>query len=96
MRFYKHLRTYLIVNTILFFLSMSGSGGFGWLEVSMIWGIFVAFHYVKVFGIPGTNGWFGGDWKAWMEERERRKQEEQSETLFQEESGRQWRNRDMV
>ena len=97
MRFYKHLRSFLIVNTILFFLAVSGRGGFGWIEITMIWGIFVAFHYMKVYGLPGTKGWFGEDWRAWMEERERTKKEDQPEPLYYEESGDpQWRKRDMV
>ncbi|MCB0607625.1 MAG: 2TM domain-containing protein [Lewinella sp.] len=95
MRFYKRLRSYLIVNMIMFFLTMSGHAQ-GWWTASMIWGIFIAVSYVKAFGFPGTNGWFGEDWNDWMEERERRKTEETPEPLYYEGSDRKWRDRDMV
>ncbi len=95
MRFYKHLKSYLIVNMIMFFLMAIGRAH-NWWNASMMWGIFVAVHYVRVFGFPGTNGWLGEDWKAWMEERERRQTEETPEPLYYEGSDRKWRDRDMV
>lgn len=38
--------------------------------VSAFWGASLAFEYVKLWGWPGTKGWFGQDWEDWINERE--------------------------
>lgn len=96
MKFYRHLRSYLIFNFVLLMLMMMDGGGLGLWKVSFIWGIFVGVHYIKAFGWPGTNGWFGEDWEAWMEERERRRYEDGPEPLSQEPRRPDWREKDLV
>lgn len=96
MKFYRHLRSYLTFNFVIAMLMLIGSGGFGMWKASFIWGIFVGVHYVKAFGWPGTRGWFGEDWEAWMEERERRPYEKGPEPFEQETRGPKWRNKDLV
>ncbi|MEL7118762.1 MAG: 2TM domain-containing protein [Bacteroidota bacterium] len=49
-KFYKHFRTYLIVNAILFFTAVSGNNDFEFWPVTLFWGIGVISHYKKVFG----------------------------------------------
>lgn len=96
MKFYRHLRSYLIFNFVFFMLMLMGSGVAGIWKASFIWGIFVGIHYIKAFGWPGANGWFGEDWEAWMEERERRRHPEGPEPLEQEPRGPRWREKDLV
>ena len=96
MKFYHHLRTYLIFNFVITMLMLTGSGGFGMWKASLIWGIFVGVHYLRIFGWPGTNGWFGEDWEDWMEEREGRRSEDAPEPLEQKRRGKGWREKDLV
>jgi len=60
LHFYRHLRSYLIVNIFLWLIALftgfnSGSGSFwsfGWpLWVTLFWGIGLVFEYVNVFMI---------------------------------------------
>lgn len=54
-RFYNHLKSYVIVNIALGVMAtMSGDPFFEFLPVPLFWGMGLAFHYIKVFGIPGT------------------------------------------
>ena len=54
-RFFNHLKSYVIVNIVFSILTfMEGDGG-DFLPVTLLWGMGLAFHYIKVFGIPGTN-----------------------------------------
>lgn len=69
LKFYRNLRAFLVFNLIFSVLSFLGSG-FEFWKVSAIWSIFLAIKYVKLFGLPGTNGWFSDDWDDWMMERE--------------------------
>jgi hypothetical protein len=69
-RFYRQLRSFLVFNLVMMVLNFIGSDFGGLWKVSAIWSIFLAVKYVKLFGIPGTNGWFSEDWEAWMAERE--------------------------
>lgn len=95
MKFYRHLRSYLIFNFVIFMLMLMGSGGFGLWKASFIWGIFIGVHYIRVFGWPGANGWFGEDWEDWMAEREGRRRD--GPEPFEQEPGRpNWRDKDLV
>jgi hypothetical protein len=61
-KFYKHLYIYLAFNAI--FLTMSffrGRAMFG-LAVPFFWGIGLLFHYLKVFGLPGS-GILSKEWE---------------------------------
>ncbi|MCB0663288.1 MAG: 2TM domain-containing protein [Saprospiraceae bacterium] len=61
--FYKHLAAYIIINT--FFLITNGFEFGPWLP----WGIGLAFHYVSVFGFPGS-GILSREWEERELERE--------------------------
>lgn len=95
-KFFRHLRSYLSFNLVIAVLFILGGGAWGLWKASMIWGVFVAVHYIKAFGWPGANGWFGEDWEAWMEERERRRYEDGPEPLSQEPRRPDWREKDLV
>lgn len=73
-RFYRNLRAYGIFHLVLLALSMVSGDWVSIWPVTVFWGMGLGIQYVKLFGWPGTNGWFGGDWEAWVEERERREQ----------------------
>lgn len=72
MRFYRMFRSFLIFNAVVVALFVFGRTSGGLFLASVIWGAILFSRYVKLFGWPGTNGWFGEDWQAWMEERERK------------------------
>ncbi|MEZ4948771.1 MAG: 2TM domain-containing protein [Saprospiraceae bacterium] len=63
--FYKHLAAYIIINT---FILISSGGDGPWLP----WGIGLAFHYISVFGFPGS-GILSKDWEDEEMEKELRK-----------------------
>ncbi len=65
----------------------------------MIWSIILGVRYIKAFGWPGTEGWLSDDWEDWMEERERRREDERNpepEPLELPEAQPVWRERDLV
>ncbi len=62
--FYSHLASYLVINTVFFFVVLMNSGTFGWLIPASFWGIGLAMHYLGVFGFPGSGGVGGSDWEA--------------------------------
>lgn len=88
-KFYRNLKSFLIFNLVFAVLSIMG-GGFPFLKISAIWGIFLAIGYVKAFGLPGTNGWFSDDWEDWMTERELRYSPEEDYDRPE------WREKDLV
>lgn len=61
-KFYKHLYTFLIFNGIFFLMSLFRGRPYAPLMVTFFWGIGVVFHYLKVFGIPGS-GILSKDWE---------------------------------
>jgi hypothetical protein len=64
--FYKHLAAYLIINT---FILINNGFEFGpWLP----WGVGLAFHYISVFGFPGS-GILSKEWEDKELEREIRR-----------------------
>lgn len=90
LKFYRNLRAFLIFNLIFAVLSFLGSG-FEFWKVSAIWSIFLAIGYVRLFGLPGTNGWFSDDWEDWMTEREA-----QPYTSAEKSRPTNWREKDLV
>lgn len=54
-KFFNHLKSYVIINVVFALLTLMDGDPFGFLPVTLLWGMGLAFHYVKVFGIPGTN-----------------------------------------
>ena len=61
-KFFKHLYTYVIVVGIMFFLTLFRGRPFAFIPVALFWGIAVLFHYLKVFGIPGS-GILSQEWE---------------------------------
>ena len=54
-RFFNHLKSFVIVNAIMLVVVALDGEPFQFLPATLFWGMGLAFHYVKVFGIPGTN-----------------------------------------
>lgn len=71
-RFYKHLYTYVIFVGLMFFLTLLRGRPFAFLPLAVIWGVFVLFHYLKVFGIPGS-GILSNEWEEKEIEKEVRR-----------------------
>lgn len=64
-KFYRSLATYLVFSVFFFVLNMITSpGGWWWYWPVLGWGIGIAAHYVKVFGLPG----FDFNSPAWEEQ----------------------------
>lgn len=61
-KFYKHLYVYLILNSLFFLVSLFRGKPFVSLPVTLFWGIGVFFHYLRVFGVPGS-GVLSKDWE---------------------------------
>jgi hypothetical protein len=73
-RFYKHLFFFMVFNGFIFITALADGNPFEPLIVTFFWGIGLAFHYLRVFGIPGT-GVLSADW----EDREYRRELKQLE-----------------
>lgn len=60
--FFNHLVVYLVVNTVFSLVTLFSGEPFGWFPIWGFWGIGLAIHYVKIFGIPGT-GILTSEWE---------------------------------
>ncbi len=67
--FYKHLYVFVGMNLFFIMLKILNGHGVPFFPGVAFWGLGLAFHYLKVFGIPGT-GVLSRDW----EERELNKE----------------------
>ena len=54
-RFFNHLKSFVIVNVVMSIVLALDGNPFDFMPATLFWGMGLAFHYVKVFGIPGTN-----------------------------------------
>lgn len=61
-KFYKHLYTFAIVNGIFFVLALFRGRPQAPLMMTLFWGIGLIFHYLRVFGIPGS-GVLSKEWE---------------------------------
>jgi hypothetical protein len=61
-KFYKHLYTFLIFNSIFLVMSFFRGRPFAPLTVTFFWGAGLIFHYLKVFGLPGS-GILSREWE---------------------------------
>ncbi|MCI5081149.1 MAG: 2TM domain-containing protein [Saprospiraceae bacterium] len=102
-KFFKHLKSFVIINSIFLTISYLDGDGLEWLNVTWIWGIFVLFHYLKVFGVPGTDGVLSKRWEEEMEYRELKRmgldQDEYEELDLREkrrEKAARWNENDLV
>ena len=67
--FYAHFSSYVIINAFLFFINASTGGEVWFIWPLMSWGVALAFHYIGVFGFPGS-GIGGSDWEERQLEKE--------------------------
>ena len=74
-RFYRHLGSYLAVNTVMFFIVFFEEGSFEWLIPASFWGIGLFVHYTAIFGFPGRKGLGGSEWEQREIEKEMQKLE---------------------
>ena len=54
-RFFNHLKAFVIVNVVMSIMVALDGNPFDFMPATLFWGMGLAFHYVRVFGIPGTN-----------------------------------------
>jgi hypothetical protein len=54
-KFYNHLITFVIINVVMSILVALDGNPFDFFPATLLWGMGLAFHYVRVFGIPGVN-----------------------------------------
>jgi len=102
-KFYKHLFAFVVVNSFLFLTTLFDGEPFATLPILLGWGIGLAFHYLKVFGIPGS-GVLSKDWedKEYKKELERLEQKHQGkpqkpeEKLELKEMAKSYRDSDLV
>ena len=102
-KFFKHLAAYIIVNGFLLTTSLFTGDPFAPLPVALGWGVGLAFHYLKVFGIPGS-GVLSKEWedKEYRKEVERLEQKRQpmakpkDEQLELKEMAKNYRDSDLV
>ena len=78
--FYRHLTSFVIVNTFLFALNMFTSPFHYWFIYPLMgWGLGLASHYFSVFGIPGA-GSLDEQWEEKEIEKELRKMDKENDT----------------
>jgi 2TM domain len=102
-KFYKHFFAYVVVNSFLLLTAFFQGEPFGTFPVLLGWGLGLAFHYLKVFGIPGS-GVLSKDWedKEYQKELERLEQKQQGkhqrpeEKLELKEMAKNYRDSDLV
>lgn len=71
-KFYEHLTTYLIMSIFFMLLNLFTSPGRWWFIFPVLgWGIGIASHYIKTFGLPGLGP--DGDWEERAMQEELRK-----------------------
>jgi hypothetical protein len=68
-KFYKHLFIFLIINGFVLTSSLLQGHFFRPFPMTFFWGIGLIFHYLKVFGIPGS-GVLSNDWESREYQRE--------------------------
>lgn len=74
-KFYKHLSTFWTVGVFFFVINAITSFGHWWFYWPMLgWGIGLASHYFKVFGLPGTDG-YSAQWEEEEIQREMKRLE---------------------
>ena len=61
--FYKHLKVYVVVNVFMAAMTLISGDITDWFPTPFFWGIGLLFHYIKVFGLPGTGGLYTEDWE---------------------------------
>lgn len=73
-KFYKHLFIFLIINGFVLMSALLKGHPFSAFPMTFFWGIGLIFHYLKVFGMPGS-GVLSNDWESREYQRELEKLE---------------------
>ncbi len=98
-KFYRHLTSYIIVNIAMLGINALNGTYRNWLPVIFFWGIGLAFHYVKAFGI-GSKGLGSKEWERKMLNKDNRANQEEDEYLdlkeMEKEPDKNWREEDLV
>ncbi|GJM31819.1 MAG: hypothetical protein DHS20C18_08200 [Saprospiraceae bacterium] len=71
-KFHNHLRSFIVVNTLMLGLTLFQGQGFSWIPIIFFWGIGLFSHYMKVYGL-GSSGYLSKQWEENMIEKEMRK-----------------------
>lgn len=102
-KFYKHLFFYLVVNGFLFFHTLFDGEPFATMPLIFFWGVGLVFHYLKVFGVPGSGvlsqDWEEKEYKKELERLERRQKvvvPREEEKLELKEMSKNYRESDLV
>lgn len=97
-KFYRHLTSYIIVNIAMLAVNALNGTYRNWLPVILFWGIGLAFHYVKAFGI-GKQGLGSKEWERKMLRKDRDNTEGDEYLELKEmekEPKKNWREEDLV
>lgn len=101
-KFYKHLLIYLVFNGFFFTTGLLQGHPMEPLSISFFWGIGLVFHYLKVFGLPGS-GVLSKDWEEREYQRELKRLEKRmpanrvpEEQLELKEMAKSYRDSDLV
>ncbi len=101
-KFYKHLFFFLVFNGFFFTTGLFQGHPMEPLSVTFFWGIGLVFHYLKVFGLPGSgvlsNDWEEREYKRELERLEKRKPQSRriEEQLELKEMAKNYRDSDLV
>lgn len=60
--FYRHLKIYLMMNCFILFMGIIEGDPFNALPLPFFWGMGLMFHYINVFGLPGS-GILSEEWE---------------------------------
>jgi hypothetical protein len=62
--FYRHLASFIVIGLFFFIINLTTDPTDIWFHFPMVaWGIGLAFHYIRVFGVPYV-GALDGNWEA--------------------------------
>jgi hypothetical protein len=98
-KFIKHLTSFVIVNVMMLLINALSGTIRNWLPVILFWGIGLAFHFVKAYGI-GQSGIGSKDWEKKMLKKGKREEYEDDEFLdlkeIEKEPRKNWKEEDLV
>ena len=98
-QFFRHLTSYVIVNAAMLAVNALSGTARNWLPVIIFWGIGLAFHYVKAFGV-GSNGLGSKAWEKRVLDDEKMDDFEEDDHLelreMEKETKKSWKDEDLV
>ena len=72
LEFHKHLRSFIVVNLIMFVMIIFNGGSWIWMMGMFFWGMGLFSHYLKIYGL-GKKGYLSQDWEEDQIKEEMRK-----------------------